>query len=47
MILIGSCALFKTAPWAYLIGADWDYEALVARVVGFVEALRGSAWICP
>jgi AraC family transcriptional regulator, regulatory protein of adaptative response / methylated-DNA-[protein]-cysteine methyltransferase len=25
-------------PKAYLIGADSDYEALVARVVGFVEA---------
>lgn len=27
-------------PKAYLIGADRDYEALVARVVGFVEAPR-------
>ena len=27
-------------PKAYLIGADKDYEALVARVVGFVEAPR-------
>jgi AraC family transcriptional regulator, regulatory protein of adaptative response / methylated-DNA-[protein]-cysteine methyltransferase len=27
-------------PNAHLIGADYDYEALVARVVGFVEAPR-------
>src|SRR6201981_1873232 len=27
-------------PRAYLVGADRDYEALVARVVGFVEAPR-------
>jgi AraC family transcriptional regulator of adaptative response/methylated-DNA-[protein]-cysteine methyltransferase len=27
-------------PRAYLIGADRDYEALVSRVVGFVEAPR-------
>src|SRR5262249_15298528 len=27
-------------PRAHLIGADPDYEALVARVVGFVEAPR-------
>ena len=27
-------------PKAHLIGADRDYEALVARVVGFVEAPR-------
>ena len=33
------CAIFRTAsPSARLIGADGDYEALVARVVGFVEA---------
>ena len=25
-------------PYAHLIGADNDYEALIARVVGFVEA---------
>jgi AraC family transcriptional regulator, regulatory protein of adaptative response / methylated-DNA-[protein]-cysteine methyltransferase len=27
-------------PRAHLVGADHDYEALVARVVGFVEAPR-------
>jgi AraC family transcriptional regulator, regulatory protein of adaptative response / methylated-DNA-[protein]-cysteine methyltransferase len=27
-------------PKARLIGADWEYEALVARVVGFVEMPR-------
>jgi AraC family transcriptional regulator of adaptative response/methylated-DNA-[protein]-cysteine methyltransferase len=27
-------------PNAYLVGADRDYEALVAQIVGFVEAPR-------
>jgi AraC family transcriptional regulator, regulatory protein of adaptative response / methylated-DNA-[protein]-cysteine methyltransferase len=29
-------------PHAWLIGADRDYEALVARVIGFVEAPGGE-----
>ena len=34
------CNLQERFPHAWLIGADRDYEALVARVVGFVEAPR-------
>jgi AraC family transcriptional regulator of adaptative response/methylated-DNA-[protein]-cysteine methyltransferase len=34
------CNLQDRFPKADLIGADRDYEALVARVVGFVEAPR-------
>ena len=39
MIQISSSAACRIGfPKADLIGADGDYEALVARVVGFVEA---------
>jgi AraC family transcriptional regulator of adaptative response/methylated-DNA-[protein]-cysteine methyltransferase len=39
MILSCSCVIFRIAfPRAKLIGADRDYESLVARVVGLIEA---------